>query len=589
MTPVTWNTNAINAFRYRIHGKWVNYLSSTGWENLNAEFRLDSGRYLCDKAPGVLSVPLYATGSTIWSVDQRWNIFNKSDITDPSLVMESTPQDVSAVAGVLTDEQPDRIVYPNAFANGIDLQYRLIHGRGFRTSKEIVIRSNPPGDQDLTFSWNVACSNARLYLNNAGSVSRPWSGNVSERVDLKDKSLIIRHGTSLDNESLIRGSGVKIPKAWYFLPDGTEVSIPIDVNIIIIDPSVVRFTKIIPRSFIDAAFQVGATAVYADDVTTVYPDANVESTSVDGDVTHALASNWTTLRSAAGNSSNDRLTTMYIDVVCNDVTDEFYNMDRIIAGFDLSSIDGHTASSVELGMTYNQKDKSISGTIGAAVVGATPASNTALANADYTQLGGTRYCDTDVDSTNWSAGVLTWAFNSAGLSAVNSAIGGVFNLGLRLSLDVDDVEPTWATGYKSAKLGVRSADLSGTGSDPYLEVTSEVVASSDYIPSSCSGSGPSYTVTYTSAIPKWLQINGLVYVEHREAGNESNILSTYTYRITALTSSTQLTLMYVDDTDGLGDDSPCSLCDGTGSYGACGGNAPHIFRNNPGSEFMMFL
>tara|TARA_Y100001963_G_scaffold152563_1_gene237642 strand:+ start:1098 stop:1505 length:408 start_codon:yes stop_codon:yes gene_type:complete len=95
---------------------------------------------------------------------------------------------------------------------------------------------------------------------------------------------------------------------------------------------------------------------------------------------------------------------------------------------------------------------------------------------------------------------------------------------------------------------------------------------------SCSGSGPSYTITYDDEYAN-AKVGHHVYVEKRGAGDggSSAVLSTYVYVVTAvgggggmeeLGGQTQLTIKYLYDTAGTGDDSPCDLPSGTGSSGS---------------------
>lgn len=105
---------------------------------------------------------------------------------------------------------------------------------------------------------------------------------------------------------------------------------------------------------------------------------------------------------------------------------------------------------------------------------------------------------------------------------------------------------------------------------------------------SCSGSGPSYAITYTAELAN-AKVGHYVYVEKRGAGDggSSTVLSTYVYVITQVATSggeqeapggpggggggstvSVLTMTYLYDTAGTGDDSPCDLPSGTGSSGS---------------------
>ena len=100
---------------------------------------------------------------------------------------------------------------------------------------------------------------------------------------------------------------------------------------------------------------------------------------------------------------------------------------------------------------------------------------------------------------------------------------------------------------------------------------------------SVTGSGPSYTVTYSTNVSDDTKIGDKVIVEKRAAGagTGSTVLSTYTYIVTAVGSEVMtipptydLTIKYEYDTAGLGDDSPADLYSGGGSSGSPE-KAPH--------------
>ena len=85
------------------------------------------------------------------------------------------------------------------------------------------------------------------------------------------------------------------------------------------------------------------------------------------------------------------------------------------------------------------------------------------------------------------------------------------------------------------------------------------------------------------------QVGDWVYVNHEEAGNDGNVLSVYTYQVTAIVDADTLTLRWISATNGYVDDSPCDLCDGTGSSASCGGKAPHTLKRDLGSAYLMFV
>ena len=112
----------------------------------------------------------------------------------------------------------------------------------------------------------------------------------------------------------------------------------------------------------------------------------------------------------------------------------------------------------------------------------------------------------------------------------------------------------------------------------------------------CSGSGPSYSVEYDSTVDlSNTKVGYYVYIEKRAAGagGSSTVLSTYVYVITAVeglgeAEAPVLTMKYLYDTAGTGDDSPCDLPAGTGSSGSPE-QATHDIVMILGSAFEMFV
>ncbi len=109
--------------------------------------------------------------------------------------------------------------------------------------------------------------------------------------------------------------------------------------------------------------------------------------------------------------------------------------------------------------------------------------------------------------------------------------------------------------------------------------------------------GPIYTVSYVpTGPPTTLIIGDYVYVEKRTAGagTSSTVLSTYVYVITAVSyagdegSSDDITMKYLYDTAGTGDDSPLDLPSGGGSSSSPE-QAPHKFVKILGPAFTIFM
>jgi hypothetical protein len=106
---------------------------------------------------------------------------------------------------------------------------------------------------------------------------------------------------------------------------------------------------------------------------------------------------------------------------------------------------------------------------------------------------------------------------------------------------------------------------------------------------SCDGSGPNYTVTYSNLENSGIQVGDWITVKHYEAGDDTDLLSTYTYQVIQTPDGVdELVVKYITDDESLGDASPCDLNSGEGSSGTPE-YAEHTFTRDLGSAFEMFV
>ncbi|REK60239.1 MAG: hypothetical protein DWQ49_06425 [Bacteroidetes bacterium] len=110
-----------------------------------------------------------------------------------------------------------------------------------------------------------------------------------------------------------------------------------------------------------------------------------------------------------------------------------------------------------------------------------------------------------------------------------------------------------------------------------------------------SGSGPNYVVSYSPGSLDNVDLGDYVYVEKRAAGagTSSTLLSTYVYVVTAISISDEaatddITMKYLYDTAGTGDDSPLDLPSGGGTSGDPE-QAPHKYVRILGPAFTIFM
>lgn len=201
-----------------------------------------------------------------------------------------------------------------------------------------------------------------------------------------------------------------------------------------------------------------------------YPDASPESTSVDGysqkaDTQTSSATAWANARGATTGDSADDSGTTGLVAASMALSGRNYTatIDRGFLLFDTSSIgSGATITAATLYVYISTVTNNDSAAL--AVVGSTPASNTAIVTADFDQVGTTRF------ASDWSlaafggGGYVGFSLNASGLAAINKV--GITKMGLRLDRDLDNSEPT---GVNSVTW--RTADYTGSTNDPYLSVT----------------------------------------------------------------------------------------------------------------------
>ncbi len=196
-------------------------------------------------------------------------------------------------------------------------------------------------------------------------------------------------------------------------------------------------------------------------VLTVYPDAHPESTSVDGNAARFVGGGeaWATIRSSAGTEKNDFATVHATQLRCDGNTDKYDFHSRLILLFDTSSLGaGATIDAATFEIVVDSKTDDFTDSI--SLVTSTPASNTAIENADYGQLGTTKQA-ADVTVASITADDATynaWTLNATGEG--NISLTSITKFGMRCTIDNDDTEPTWSAGDQTF-VQSRTADHTG--------------------------------------------------------------------------------------------------------------------------------
>lgn len=218
--------------------------------------------------------------------------------------------------------------------------------------------------------------------------------------------------------------------------------------------------------------------------TTVYPDANVESTSVDGYVQRNITPReaFSTLRGGNGTSANDSGSQDYaVDLFAGSGSSNTYQtLARSIYVFDTSSIpDTDVISSATISIcSRSTKIDGLGGNGAIGITAATTASNTALASSDYqSNTSATRLADSDIDVGSWAADSTynNWTLNASGIANISQT--SVSKFAAKLGFDIDNTT-TGLTWSSSGEILARNymADQAGTSCDPKLVVTHAAAA-----------------------------------------------------------------------------------------------------------------
>jgi len=202
---------------------------------------------------------------------------------------------------------------------------------------------------------------------------------------------------------------------------------------------------------------------------TFNPDADPESTSVDGFVMRAnVNENWATIRAGVGTSSGDSDGSAYVRIYSRgDTSGNWVQLGRMILLFDTSPLTS-SADIISVKMSlYVGNKKDTHEALNLSMVTSTPASNTALVNADYQQLQTTKQAN---DLTY--AGIATSAYNDFSLNSTglnNISKTSISKFGIRLTKDLaDSPTPTWSSGADYSGFVIATADGAGP---PRLVVT----------------------------------------------------------------------------------------------------------------------
>lgn len=240
---------------------------------------------------------------------------------------------------------------------------------------------------------------------------------------------------------------------------------------------------------------------------TFYPDADTESTSVDGSLFYNENTNWDTVHDATtGTHVHDDRSS---GTVKTNKDAGYYYIERLVFLFNTASIpDNDTVTSANLIVKAGWADgQDNDGNDFIAVVASTPASNTALSTADFDQVGAinnpTEMHDSwqRKDLSSYSGSSMTFSFNATGIGNVSKT--GVSKFGLREGHDIVDDPPANNTNNR---IDVQLADQNGTTNDPKIVIEHSGGNSAPNAPTSHLTEGETNAVDVTDSSPEFSAI-----------------------------------------------------------------------------------
>jgi len=457
-----------------IHGKWVNcYDSIKEWSPINCELSQVLSGFEVSDAPFYFKAPKRSTGYWEFNVNNRFDVFKKTEINAPEFSQVIRGLGINDVPGELFDiggnGRLDSVLYPKAYNSDFvgDLVLFPEHGKAPRLKKLIKFDTAPIDDIsiefEIEFSGKPELSPRKLNHGEIREEERDkWATNLGKGEYLylnSQEGIYIRAW----EEPLKVGAGIKTPMIWDSNPDlSLRKSQIIETYIKWISGNKYILTKIIPNSFFDGA----VFPVYTDTTSTFFPDPNPETTSVDGSVRRDNDGSWANARNTAAALT---VTANSVSTNCNNSTSAGnYTVRRNIFLFDTSSMpDADIINSADFSLWVDAIMDTDSA--GLALTQSDPNQNVGLIVGDYDEVSDTLNNPTEGAPRRSYASMSTnqyepFVLDATGLGWIDKA--GITKFGTRGTLDVDDITPIG--NGNSAQ--VFNADQPGTNNDPKLVV-----------------------------------------------------------------------------------------------------------------------
>lgn len=231
------------------------------------------------------------------------------------------------------------------------------------------------------------------------------------------------------------------------------------------------------------------------DTLTVHPDADPETTTVDGHTGRSsVDETFSTIQAAAATFANDSSDNILVRLSASSTTDQFDVLQRMIFLFDTSPVDDDFALDSATLSLFGVAVVADFGVGTLHICSSNPASDTSLVTADHTTLGSTSFGN--VSTSSYATGSYNdISLNASGIAAVTKT--GISKFGARSGYDIS---ASFTGSWMSAgdlTFNADSADEPGTTQDPKLVVESHATTTSSS--SSTSSTSTSTTTSFSTS------------------------------------------------------------------------------------------
>jgi len=435
-----WNVDHIlqddGSIQASFKQRQINYYDDGQWETIRTDFDEKLTHYRVDKAPFIVEAPKHADGEAKFIANNEWDLLTGTEIQEEDIEMKIKAIGTDHVRGEFETgdlglgSEHQYIVYKDAYP---DLKADLIYyvHQGVVPELRKIVRFNEPVD-NAKLSFEIEYSQEIETKQEGGDIIITKKDGDSRRViDINNLYAWDQWQNKRLIDFIYKGSGKKF-----------------------------TLTKELDQNSINGLNY----PFYTDASLSVNPDANVETSSVDGYIGNEPAANetWSNIIDGDGTSVDDSDSILQVRITAGKNSGEYSTIAKAKVLFDTSSIGaGHYVDSADFNITPSSSSQDDFG-MSMSLVSATTASNTSLAVGDFdlSTLGSTILALDKTMASMTDDVEFTMALNAIGLLNIN--MEGVSKFGL-----IPDGEPTWY-GNADSRLILYSAE---SANDPSLDIT----------------------------------------------------------------------------------------------------------------------